>query len=60
MELAFQNSYVGGFWNFPVLSVFSSAELPLQLLYMQTIALVSLVTWLANTSIVTTCYQFSI
>lgn len=51
MELAFQNIYIGGFWNFPVLSVFYSAELPLPVLYMQTITLVSLMILLANTGI---------
>lgn len=51
MELAFQNIYIGGFWNFPVLSVFCSTELPLQLLYMQTITVVILIILLANTGI---------
>lgn len=49
MELA--SIYIGGCWNFPVLSLFYSAELPLQLLYMQTISVVSLSILLANTGI---------
>lgn len=49
MELTF--IYIGGCWNFPALSVFYSAELPLQPLYMQTITLVSLIILLANTGI---------
>lgn len=49
MELAF--IYIGECWNFLVLSVFYSVELPLQLLYMQTVTLLSLIILLANTGV---------